>query len=204
MEDLGWYLVVQGAGSYRKGLPAWLLPSLLFLILAVLYVRAMLGGTSSRSHSLVKTPLPEDPLTGLPNRNYLNESFGELGVFNTTRYKSLAMFDIDRFKSINETMDGDEIILRIVELSKKLVDDRGIIFRWSGDEFVFFLEMDADEAEGKFKSLCADIYNELDVTISVGLVEVDLFESIKRNYHRAVQRCYAVKEAGGNGVCRKL
>ena len=185
-------------------MPAWLLLFLLFLLLAALYVLAMLGCSSKRSHSLTKTLLPEDPLTGLPNRNYLNESFGELGVFNTTRYKSLAMFDIDRFKSINESMDGDAIILQIVALSKEIVGDKGIIFRWSGDEFVFFLEIDAVEAEEKFKTLCAAIHDELDVSISVGIVEVDLFESIKRNYHRAVQRCYVVKEAGGNGVCRKL
>ncbi len=204
MEDLDWYLVVQGSGGLRSGMPAWLAPSLLCLLLVALYVLAMYAAATRHSHALSNTPLPEDPLTGLPNRNYLNESFGELGVFNTTRYKSLAMFDIDRFKSINETKDGDAIILRIVALSKELVDDRGLIFRWSGDEFVFFLEMGAEEAEEKFKALCSAIYDELDVSISVGIVDIDLFESIKRNYHRAVQRCYAVKEAGGNGVCRKL
>ena len=203
IKDLDWYLVVQKTNDKRNGFSVWLLPLLQFLLLSVLYALALLESILKKPHSLVKTQLPEDPLTGLPNRNYLNTSYGEHGVFNTTRYKSLAMFDIDSFKVINETMDGDEIILRIVELSKNLVGNRGIIFRWSGDEFVFFLEMEAKEAEEKFKSLCTVVHEELGVTISVGIVEIDLFETIKKNYHRAVQRCYIVKEAGGNGVSRK-
>ena len=63
--------------------------------------------------------------------------------------------------------------------------------------------MDADEAEKRFTEFCAEVRGALDVTVSVGLVEIDLAESIKTNYHRAVQPCYAVKEAGGNGVRRK-
>lgn len=203
MKDLGWYFVVQGENVRNKNL-LLLLPVFLFLLLGILFIMILETPQAILPHTLVKTLQLEDPLTGLPNRNYLNDSYGELGVFNTTRYKSLAMFDIDKFKSINETNDGDEILLKIVSFSKTMVGDRGIIFRWSGDEFVFFLEMEADEAEEKFKKLCTTIREELAVTISVGIVEIDLFESIKKNYHRAVQRCYIVKEAGGDGVCRKL
>lgn len=203
IKDLDWYLVVQSSETPKKEITTWLIPLLSFLLLAALYALGIIVVLTRHPHTLIKTQLPEDPLTGLPNRNYLNASYGELGVFNTTRYKSLAMFDIDRFKIINETMNGDEIILRIVELSKDMIDNKGIIFRWSGDEFVFFLEMEASEAEEKFKELCKTIQDELEVTISVGIVEIDLFETIKKNYHRAVQHCYRVKEAGGNGVSRK-
>ena len=62
------------------------------------------------------------------------------------------------------------------------------------------LEMDSVAAEAAFAKFCAATEKELDVTVSVGIVEVDLTESIKTNYHRAVQQCYAVKERGGNGV----
>ena len=80
------------------------------------------------------------------------------------------------------------------------MDEHGIIFRWAGDEFVIFLEMDIKEAESKFMSLCRKIEETLGVTISAGIVKVDLSENIKTNYHRAVQLCYAVKANGGNGV----
>ena len=74
-------------------------------------------------HDLVKSSQPEDELTGLPNRNYLKESYGELGVFNTTRYKALAIFDIDHFKVVNEARDGDKIVLGVVDLAKKALNE---------------------------------------------------------------------------------
>lgn len=204
MDKLGWYLVVQGFGSLSDGSTlSAVLVIILYLILAALFVLSLLSPGGEARHMLVKTLLPEDPLTGLPNRNYVNDSFGEQGVFNTTRYKSMAVFDIDSFKAANETMDGDAILLKIVQLTKDMFGESGMIFRWNGDEFVLFLEIEEDEAEMKFRILCASIQNETGVTISVGIVQVDLFESIKRNYHRAVLQCYTVKEAGGNGVSRK-
>jgi len=36
--------------------------------------------------------------------------------------------------------------------------------------------------------------------VSVGLVEIRPEDTTKTNYYRAVQRCYLVKEMGGNGV----
>lgn len=203
MKELEWYLVVQGFGNASGLFATKLSIAFLYLLLLTVIVFTFIRERKKGVHNLVKSASPEDVLTGLPNRNYLKESYGELGVFNTTRYKSLVMFDIDRFKTVNEDRDGDEIILGIVNLAKKTVDERGIIFRWAGDEFVIFLEMTADEAEERFKEFCAEVKRNLDVTVSVGIVEIDFSESIKTNYHRAVQPCYAVKEAGGNGVGRK-
>ena len=114
------------------------------------------------------------------------------------------MFDIDKFKVENETKDGDEIILGVVKYAKEIIGDKGIMFRWSGDEFVIFYEIHADEAEVKFSEFCALVNKKLDVSVSVGVVEIDLSQSIKTNYHRAVQLCYAVKTAGGNGVKREV
>ena len=56
------------------------------------------------------------------------------------------------------------------------------------------------EAEKKFNNFCNEAKKQYDVTISVGLVPVDLSVSIKTNYYRAVQACYAIKESGGEGV----
>lgn len=203
MSELEWYLVVQGFSLGENNFSIKISIILIYVLLVSAVIIGFFCKNRVKEHSMVKSVSSEDKLTGLPNRNYLKESYGELGVFNTTRYKSLAMFDIDRFKTVNEERDGDEIIMNVVELTKKTVDERGIIFRWAGDEFVLFLEMDADEAEERFKKFCIDVKEQLDVTVSVGIVEIDLSESIKTNYHRAVQPCYAIKEAGGNGVGRK-
>lgn len=204
MADLNWYLVVQDIGTGEKKVGTTILIICIYLMLLLILIADLSGQKDIPSHRFQKPQSVEDSLTGLPNRNYLKESFGELGIFNTTRYKSLVMFDIDKFKVENETKDGDEIILGVVKYAKEIIGDKGIMFRWSGDEFVIFYEIHADEAEVKFSEFCALVNKKLDVSVSVGVVEIDLSQSIKTNYHRAVQLCYAVKTAGGNGVKREV
>ena len=203
MPNLNWYLVVQGSNSIEAQTAGKFVIIFIDLFLVSAIILLLLEHKKKLHHDLVKSSLPEDELTGLPNRNYLKESYGELGVFNTTRYKSLAVFDIDHFKNVNDKRDGDKIILDVVEFAKEALDDRGIMFRWSGDEFVLFIETKIDEAETRLKQFCEKTNRLLDVTISAGIVEVDLSVSIKTNYYRAVQACYAIKERGGNGVGRR-
>ena len=198
--NLNWYLIVQGHNLIEGQILGSAMIIAIYLLLMLSIIILLSGNKKISQHNLVKTSKPEDELTGLPNRNYLKESYGELGVFNTTRYKSLAVFDIDHFKIVNDGRDGDSIILGIVELAKNVLQERGIMFRWSGDEFVLFLEMEKAEAEEKFKDFCQKALEKHEVTVSVGLVTVDLSVSIKTNYYRAVQACYSVKEKGGNGV----
>ena len=198
--NMNWYLVVQGNNVIEGQIYGTIIICLIYIFLLLSIILQFLAHKKVSRHNLVKTSLPEDELTGLPNRNYLKESYGELGVFNTTRYKSLAVFDIDHFKIVNDGRDGDKIILDIVKLAKQAMNEHGIMFRWSGDEFVLFLEMDLKEAEERFRHFCKEAQESIDVTVSVGLVEVDLSVSIKTNYYRAVQACYSIKENGGNGV----
>ncbi len=203
MPNLRWYVVVQG-NNYIEAQYAGAIIIIfidLFLILAIILI--LLEHKKVINHDLVKSSLPEDELTGLPNRNYIKEAYGELGVFNTTRYKTLAVFDIDHFKVVNDARNGDKIILGIVELAQKSIRDCGLLFRYSGDEFVLFLEIESNVAEQRFKALCKEAKEKLDITISVGITDVDLSVTIKSNYYRAVQACYSVKEKGGNGVGRK-
>ena len=203
LTNLQWYLVVQGNNLIEAEFEGVLVIILLFIFLISSIVLLLLEHKKVLLHDLVKSSLPEDELTGLPNRNYIKEAYGELGVFNTTRYKTLAVFDIDHFKTVNDGRNGDEIILKVVDLAKKALDEKGIMFRYSGDEFVLFIEMNPSETEERFKIFCNQAKEELDVTISVGIVEVDLSVSIKTNYYRAVQACYAIKEAVGNGVGKR-
>ena len=203
MKELEWYLVVQNIGrGNRSNWLEYLISVIYLFLLGILLVNFFMN-KNVQQRSFENDDCNEDLLTGLPNRNYLKDSFGELGIFNTTRYKSLVMFDIDRFKIVNETRDGDAIIIEVVQRAKRVIGDKGIMFRWSGDEFVIFFEVHAAEAEQKFRDFCAELKENLDISLSVGVVEIDLSQSIKMNYHRSVQMCYAVKAAGGNGVKRE-
>ncbi|MBR6223043.1 MAG: GGDEF domain-containing protein [Lachnospiraceae bacterium] len=143
-----------------------------------------------------------DDLTGLPNRNYFKDIYGERGDFNTTIYKSLVVFDIDYFKEANDNQDGDDILCSVVNIAKECFGKKGEVFRWGGDEFMILLEWSVEFANEICREFCKKVEAGNRVTISMGLTEIRLAENVKKNYHRAVQGCYLVKEMGGNGVKR--
>ena len=161
-------------------------------------------GLSKRPESTgeVSTAAQFDELTGLPNRNYFKEAYGEQSFFNTMRYRTIAVFDIDSFKEANDTMDGDEILRFVTKCAKRVIGEQGEIFRWGGDEFTVLMEWSLDFAYEICREFCKEVEKDGRVTISIGVTEVRISDTIKRNYYRAVQGCYLVKEMGGNGVKR--
>ena len=123
-----------------------------------------------------------------------------MGIFTTTRYKSIAFIDIDNFENLSDDLDGEEILRKIVRVSNATFWDKGQLLHWNKDEFLALLEADLKETREYFSKLCKKIQNEFGVTISVGIVAIDLSDTIKTNYYRAIQACYRMKEHGGNGV----
>jgi diguanylate cyclase len=85
-----------------------------------------------------------DPLTGLGNRKYFDRSI-EMAVQNALANGeplSLLMFDIDHFKSFNDSyghLTGDQV-LRLVGMSlKQTIKGQDITARYGGEEFVVVL-----------------------------------------------------------------
>lgn len=83
-----------------------------------------------------------DGLTGIYNRRYLTKLFNEYlnqSIFNKTSL-TIALFDIDKFKNINDTYGhifGDEVIKVIANLAKETANENGgIVGRYGGEEFV--------------------------------------------------------------------
>ena len=143
-----------------------------------------------------------DVLTGVPNRNYFKEAYGEQSMFNTMRYKTIAVYDIDSFKEANDTMDGDDILRVVTDIARRSFGEQGEIFRWGGDEFMVLMEWSMDFAYEICREFCKEVEKEGRVTVSVGVTEIKMSDTIKKNYYRAAQGCYLVKEMGGNSVKR--
>jgi diguanylate cyclase len=85
-----------------------------------------------------------DPLTGLGNRKYFDRSI-EMAVqtaLATGEPLSLLMFDIDHFKSFNDSyghLTGDQV-LRLVGMSlKQTIKGQDITARYGGEEFAVVL-----------------------------------------------------------------
>lgn len=201
IKDLKWYFVVRG--DHKS---TWFLYQSFYLFALILLAAGLysLSYTYKKIYgskaSFINQTTQEDSLTGLPNRNFFKFMFGERGVFNTTRYRTLAVFDIDFFKEANDNMDGDEVLISVVNNMLHLLDNRGMVLRWGGDEFLVLFELPIECSYAICRQFCKNVEADGLVTVSVGLTEVRISDTIKKNYYRAAQFCYLVKEMGGNGV----
>lgn len=202
--ELDWYLVVSNVLNshvQKSKSPVFIITIiLLFILLSVIICLQIHADDKNKLANPVKNE-PVDPLTGLFNRNYFKDVYGERGVFNTTRYKSIAVFDIDFFKEANDNIDGDAVLLHVTEVARRIFE-HDEIFRWGGDEFTVLITQNLTQAYDLCYAFASELEKEGLVTVSVGVTDVRLSDMIKKNYYRAAQACYLVKEMGGNGVKR--
>src|SRR5690606_24211398 len=82
-----------------------------------------------------------DSLTGLPNRAWFHELVSdEVSMGDPARHVGLVVFDLDDFKSINDTLGhpiGDGLICAVGERLSRLTGDVRVS-RFGGDEFMVF------------------------------------------------------------------
>ena len=94
-----------------------------------------------------------DGLTGLYNRRILNKFMEKYRHADDKLKKervAAAMFDIDNFKSINDTyghLFGDAVIVAVSAIIRKISEEHGCAgYRYGGEEFVIlFINKDSDE-----------------------------------------------------------
>ncbi|MGN6767485.1 MAG: putative bifunctional diguanylate cyclase/phosphodiesterase [Rhizobiaceae bacterium] len=110
-----------------------------------------------------------DNLTGLPNRAYFHERVMEMmAAGDRDRLCGLAVFDLDDFKSVNDTLGhpvGDGLIYAVAERLGAFAEESVLISRFGGDEFMIFLDRIADEADftRKLDTIFEGLQGEVDV-----------------------------------------
>jgi diguanylate cyclase (GGDEF)-like protein/PAS domain S-box-containing protein len=81
-----------------------------------------------------------DQLTGLPNRVSLkNELTNLLTAAGRNQPHSIALFDLDGFKDVNDTdghSTGDQLLVEVARRLNRVADRTGRVYRLGGDEFV--------------------------------------------------------------------
>lgn len=125
-----------------------------------------------------------DALTGCRNRRYFDEVIGR-EVQRHRRYNiplSLVFVDVDRFKTINDTLghdEGDRVLRRVAAFLLRNVREVDYVFRWGGDEFLILLSCREGEALRKATDLQISFSRSPDaqglppgVGLSVGCAEV--------------------------------
>ncbi|MGX9424743.1 MULTISPECIES: GGDEF domain-containing protein [Bradyrhizobium] len=174
---------------------------------------------SNLQHSLeaIRAESLTDPLTGLGNRKYFDRSI-EMAVqtaIANDQPLSLLMFDIDHFKSFNDSyghLTGDQV-LRLVGMSlKQTIKGQDITARYGGEEFAVVLPNTslrqaltvADHirravmAKELKKKSTGEILGR--VTISVGVSLLKPGDDTDALIERADACLYAAKRAGRNRV----
>jgi diguanylate cyclase (GGDEF)-like protein/PAS domain S-box-containing protein len=82
-----------------------------------------------------------DPLTGLFNRNGLQDALGDL-LRRSNREVGVAMLDIDHFKDVNDVNGhdvGDEVLKAVADRLRTTLADQGFAARLGGDEIAVVL-----------------------------------------------------------------
>ena len=105
-----------------------------------------------------------DQLTGLPNRILLGDRL-RVALAQAARNKAacgLMFLDLDRFKSINDTLGhavGDELLIEVSRRLKLSVRDSDTVARLGGDEFVVVLPSlkSAEDAEVVAKKILVSV-----------------------------------------------
>ncbi len=161
-----------------------------------------------------------DALTLLPNRRLLLDRL-HLALLLSARnrlYGAVLFIDMDRFKTLNDTLGHDYGDLMLVEVASRLhacVRDADTVARLGGDEFVILIEevsANADEASQKIALIAEKIRAELAVPYqlreheshSSPSIGVCLYrgneDSVEVLLKRADLAMYQAKDSGRNAV----
>jgi len=110
-----------------------------------------------------------DSLTNLPNRAWLHELVTELlASGDPNRHCAIVVFDLDDFKSVNDTLGhpiGDGLICAVAEKLGRLASDDVKVSRFGGDEFMVFFNQVTGEEEltDLLDQIFADLHGTVDV-----------------------------------------
>jgi len=154
-----------------------------------------------------------DSLTGLPNRVLALDRLKQLIIISKrlNKHVGILFLDVDRFKTVNDTMghsSGDKIIKEVADRLNKCIRDGDTLARFSGDVFLIILNDLKQTLDSKVVSEKAikvmseefDVDNQkFHLGLSIGITsfpddEIDA-NKLVRNADIAMHKA---KESGGN------
>ena len=167
------------------------------------------------THHQLSQSATRDGLTGLLNHKTFLERF-EKEINRSNRFEhelGLIFFDIDKFKSVNDTyghLYGDYVLEEVSRIISKNVRSIDIVGRYGGEEFsVILVNTNIKDciplAEKIVKKIAKKTYLKdgvaVNLTISAGMSGYPVHsDSVKDLIAKADKAMYQTKLKGGNGV----
>ena len=146
------------------------------------------------------------------NRRALSEGADKLLMLYKRKQakSSLISFDIEHFKSINDSyghLAGDRLLVAITEIICGGIRSIDNLYRQGGEEFIIVaMDTNQDIATKLAEELRmlveqSTLHNECGITISFGMAELEDHESQKDRVNRAYAALYQAKVSGRSTVC---
>lgn len=183
-------------------------------LLIAKFMKRKMEKTIHRSFEKVENQLYFDELTSVYNRTAgINRLMEEMArIKRNNQHLSIAMLDIDNFKSINDTyghLAGDKVLNHIAIQIKNSLRTSDIVSRYGGEEFLIILpETDEIKAFMALERVRENIAKKpvkigsekLYITVSIGITEVDANMSLTDAIQRADMALLKAKRSGKNKI----
>ncbi len=194
--------------------------TLVYIIAAILRAYDTERKKTEELYEKLKDISVKDELSGLYNRRELfrrldsiYETQDDIKINYSKKNCYIAMFDIDNFKSINDTYGhqfGDEVLATISHVLMENANENigELASRYGGEEFVnVILAEDKPTAFERVEEIRREVEAirwegepDLVVTISGGFVSCELFNELKGAIHRVDELLYTAKKEGKNQI----
>lgn len=156
-----------------------------------------------------------DPLTQSWNKRAFTAKLNDLLVSGRPTPACLIVFDIDKFKGINDNFGhqaGDRALKAIAQQAAASLRQNDVLFRYAGDEFVIVLESttlpDALAVAERVRLAAENIRftykgsQELRITVSLGVAQSRSGDTPESLFERADKALYVAKGQGRNRVAQ--
>ncbi len=168
------FFIARGKGKLLRFFPAWqfFIPIVIGMILqGVMYgVSVLWPSVGIAVVSIVICLQNEniflDKLTSVYNRYFLDEI--QKGLKNKNKgIIGAMMLDMNGFKNINDNFshaEGDQALINVAKILKKVIMSNGTIVRFAGDEFVVLLKTSTQEELTSYKEAIIKAFEEYNTT----------------------------------------
>ncbi len=208
-QDANWLLGIHApkkdfVGSSEAVFNRQLWQTIVVSVLVILFSIPLIWRISSPIEAWYKRATT-DELTQLLNRTeFLNRA--KLILPQTTSPSVVVMFDLDKFKTVNDVFGhdaGDKVLKTITQRLRERVRQYDLVARFGGDEFALLLpnislEM-AHERLEQWRTEIVEPFHQM-VSVSVGMVSLDHVSQLEEKLSQADQALVAAKKSGKNRI----